>query len=45
MELCARTHGSADGVDLRIDPAGADDMRPFEAADADALDDEIESRP
>jgi hypothetical protein len=37
MELSARTHGSADGVDLRVDPAGADDLRLSEAADADAF--------
>jgi hypothetical protein len=35
MELSARTHGSADGVDLRIDPVGADDLRLFEAAEAE----------
>src|SRR3712207_652050 len=37
MELSARTHGSADGVDLRIDPAGADDVHLFEPADAGAF--------
>jgi hypothetical protein len=38
MELSARTHRSADGVDLRIDPARADDLRLFDAVDAAAAD-------
>jgi hypothetical protein len=33
MELSARTFGPVDGVDLRIDPFGADDRRPFGAID------------
>jgi hypothetical protein len=37
MELSARTLGSADGVDLRIDPSGVDDLHLFEAADPEAL--------
>jgi hypothetical protein len=37
MELSARTLGSADGVDLRIDPSGVHDLHLFEAADDDSF--------
>jgi hypothetical protein len=36
MELSARTLGSTDGVDLRLDPSGVDDLRLVEAGTADA---------
>ncbi|MCW2578211.1 MAG: uncharacterized protein JWR66_4241 [Modestobacter sp.] len=37
MELSALALGPADGVDLRIDPSGADDLRMFEVAAVDGL--------
>jgi hypothetical protein len=37
MELSALALGSADGVDLRIDPFGVDDLHPFEAAGNDSF--------
>jgi hypothetical protein len=37
MELSALALGSADGVDLHIDPSGADDLRMFEVAAVDGL--------
>jgi hypothetical protein len=37
MELSAHTRWSADGVDLRVDPSGVDDLHLFEAADPEAL--------
>ena len=34
MALSARAHRSEQGVDLRVETAGVEDLRPFQAVDA-----------